>query len=157
MPPNRRRYNLDPFENHSDHALLHALSAVELSDTFVGGLSSPIEERGGNLSAGQKQLLSLARALLRESKVLVLDEATASVDYATDELIQRTLRTSAAFQGVTIITIAHRIETIMDSDAILVLSNGEVVEFGACKALANDPTSAFSAIIKESDAKAPST
>src|SRR5690242_17593370 len=84
--------------------------------------------RGSNLSQGQRQLVSLARALLTPSNILVLDEATAAVDVETDALLQTTLR-SPLFSKRTIITIAHRINTILDSDRVLVLEAGEVKEF----------------------------
>lgn len=91
-------------------------------------LSSPIAESGSNLSQGQRQLLCLARALLKAPRVLMMDEATASIDYATDAKIQTTLR---ELTGSTIITIAHRLNTIIDYDKILVLDKGEVVEYDA--------------------------
>jgi ATP-binding cassette subfamily C (CFTR/MRP) protein 1 len=95
-----------------------------------GGLDAAVHEGGSNLSQGQKQLVSLARALLTKSSVLVLDEATAAVDVETDALLQETLR-SDLFKHRTIITIAHRINTIIDCDRIVVLRRGEVVEFGS--------------------------
>ena len=94
-----------------------------------GGLDAAVQEGGSNLSQGQKQLVSLARALLTQSSILVLDEATAAVDVETDSLLQETLR-SDLFSNRTIITIAHRINTIIDCDRIVVLQRGEVVEFG---------------------------
>lgn len=93
-----------------------------------GGLDAKINEGGSNLSQGQRQLVSLARALLTPSNILVLDEATAAVDVQTDSLLQETLR-SSAFSDRTIITIAHRINTILDSDRIIVLEKGRVAEF----------------------------
>jgi ABC-type multidrug transport system fused ATPase/permease subunit len=94
-----------------------------------GGLEAAVQEGGSNLSQGQKQLISLARALLTHSSILVLDEATAAVDVETDALLQETLR-SDLFKHRTIITIAHRINTVIDCDRILVLQQGEVAEFG---------------------------
>jgi len=93
-----------------------------------GQLDTQIQEGGSNLSQGQRQLVSLARALLTPSNILVLDEATAAVDVETDALLQRTLR-SSIFEDRTIITIAHRINTIIDSDRIVVLDKGRVAEF----------------------------
>ena len=93
-----------------------------------GQLDATINEGGSNLSSGQRQLVSLARALLTPSNILVLDEATAAVDVETDAMLQTTLRTSM-FNNRTIITIAHRINTILDSDRIIVLDKGEVREF----------------------------
>ncbi|KMU84837.1 multidrug resistance-associated protein 1 transporter [Coccidioides immitis H538.4] len=93
-----------------------------------GQLDAQVHEGGSNLSQGQRQLVSLARALLTPSNILVLDEATAAVDVETDALLQQMLR-SSIFQNRTIITIAHRINTILDSDRIVVLDRGRVVEF----------------------------
>lgn len=94
------------------------------------GLDAAVLEAGSNLSQGQKQLVSLARALLTSSSILVLDEATAAVDVETDAMLQDTLR-SDLFNNRTIITIAHRINTIIDCDRIIVLGRGEVKEFGS--------------------------
>ncbi|KAK5010719.1 ATP-binding cassette glutathione S-conjugate transporter ycf1 [Cryomyces antarcticus] len=95
---------------------------------MTGGLEARINEGGSNLSQGQRQLVSLARALLTPSNILVLDEATAAVDVETDAMLQATLR-SDIFSDRTIITIAHRINTILDSDRIVVLDHGKVAEF----------------------------
>lgn len=105
------------------------------------GLDSKINEAGTNLSAGQRQLICLARAILTDTKVLVMDEATASVDVETDKLVQETIRD--IFKDRTILTIAHRLNTIMDSDRVLVLSFGEIAEFDSPKNLLADPKSLF--------------
>jgi len=94
--------------------------------SLASGLQHEVSEGGENLSVGQRQLICLARALLRKTKVLVLDEATAAVDLETDDLIQSTIR--AEFQGCTIITIAHRLNTVLDYDRILVLKEGAIAE-----------------------------
>jgi ABC-type multidrug transport system fused ATPase/permease subunit len=99
------------------------------------GLQEPITENGENLSQGQKQLLCIARALLREARILIMDEATSAVDQHSDDLIQSVLREEAQRRGTTVLTIAHRLHTIADFDKILVLGNGEVVEYDSPSAL----------------------
>lgn len=125
------RDNLDPRHVHDDTELWSVLDHARLKDhvaSMDGQLDAIIAEGGSNLSQGQRQLVSLARALMTPSNILVLDEATAAVDVETDALLQRTLR-SSDFRDRTIITIAHRINTIIDSDRIIVLDKGRVVEF----------------------------
>ncbi|KAK6601299.1 Metal resistance protein YCF1 (ABC transporter transmembrane region) [Botrytis cinerea] len=131
------RDNLDPGHVHDDTELWSVLEHARLKDhvsTMSGGLEAKIQEGGSNLSQGQRQLVSLARALLAPSNILVLDEATAAVDVETDALLQTTLR-SPLFAKRTIITIAHRINTILDSDRIVVLEQGQVKEFDSPKNL----------------------
>ncbi|CAK7265545.1 ATP-binding cassette glutathione S-conjugate transporter ycf1 [Sporothrix epigloea] len=126
------RDNLDPAHVHDDTELWTVLEHARLKDhvaSMNGGLEAKINEGGSNLSQGQRQLVSLARALLTPSNILVLDEATAAVDVETDRMLQATLR-SPLFANRTIITVAHRINTILDSDRVVVLEKGEVVEFG---------------------------
>jgi ABC-type multidrug transport system fused ATPase/permease subunit len=114
-----------------------------------GGLFEEVKENGENLSQGQKQLLCIARALLRKTRVLVVDEGTSAVDPFTDELIQRVLRTEADQNGTTVLAIAHRLQTIVDFDKILVLGNGNVLEFGSPKDLLADSNSNFSQMMSE--------
>jgi ABC-type multidrug transport system fused ATPase/permease subunit len=127
------RFNLDPFSMHTDTQIWAALEDAHIKEHIRQdplGLSAVVEESGKNFSVGQRQLLSLARAILRESKVVLMDEVTASIDYLTDRLIQETIRTSPALRDSTIITVAHRLRTIADSDLIVVVHAGEVVEMG---------------------------
>ncbi|KAK4972491.1 hypothetical protein LTR28_012628 [Elasticomyces elasticus] len=125
------RDNLDPGHVHDDTELWSVLDHARLREHvsgMPGQLDAKIHEGGSNLSQGQRQLVSLARALLTPSNILVLDEATAAVDVETDAMLQATLR-SNMFKDRTIITIAHRINTILDSDKIVVLDHGTVAEF----------------------------
>uniref|UniRef100_A0A7N6BWN4 ATP-binding cassette, sub-family C (CFTR/MRP), member 3 n=1 Tax=Anabas testudineus TaxID=64144 RepID=A0A7N6BWN4_ANATE len=124
------RMNLDPFEKYSDEEVWKALEHSDLHK-FVSNHPAKLElecsEGGENLSVGQRQLVCLARALLRKTKILILDEATAAIDLETDDLIQSTIRTQ--FENCTVFTIAHRLNTIMDYTRVLVLDKGQIAEF----------------------------
>lgn len=178
------RSNLDPFgaAGADDQRLWDALAQSGLERAVRGmpaGLDSGVSEGGGSLSQGQRQLLALARALLRHTRVLVLDEATSNVDTATDSMVQvrrgfwgvveaaqghargspltatipgTTQGTIArAFASCTVLTIAHRLHTIMRSDAILVLDAGRVAEFGTPGDLMRQPGSAFRGLVTETE------
>ncbi|TPX56169.1 hypothetical protein PhCBS80983_g04737 [Powellomyces hirtus] len=145
------RENLDPFGKATDQELWYALEKVALKpfvQEMEGGLDAPVTEAGDNFSVGQKQLVCLARAVLRNSKILILDEATASVDNDTDNLIQTTLKTE--FANCTVITIAHRVNTIMTYDRIIVMDAGRVVESGAPRELLADGSSHFYSLVHNS-------
>jgi len=138
------RSNIDPLNEYADSQLWDVLRQCGMADAMAEhakGLDRPMEERGGNLSMGQRQLLCLARALLRRSRVLVLDEATASVDMESDALIQRTLQSELG--GTTVLTIAHRLDTIMHCDRIMVMHEGAVAESGPPETLKNQAGSRF--------------
>ncbi|KAA8499784.1 ABC transporter C family member 2 [Porphyridium purpureum] len=147
------RENLDPFHEFEDEQLWRSLRSCGLAG-FVSstgfGLDFVVNDQGLNLSLGQRQLLSLARALVHESPVLLLDEATAAVDLATDQLIQRTLREELKRSRSTSITIAHRINTILDSDRVLVMDKGRVAEFDAPGPLSVQPNGIFASLVKQS-------
>ncbi|CAO3631065.1 unnamed protein product [Cunninghamella blakesleeana] len=124
------RENLDPFGFHDDNALWSALTQAHLHDTIKkmdGQLDAKVVEGGQNISQGERQLVCLARSLLRKNKIIVLDEATSSVDFATDRCIQNTIRSE--FADCTILTIAHRLNTIADYDRVIVLDQGKIMEF----------------------------
>ena len=150
------RYNLDPtstteveitdetLPRYSDERYWQVLEAANLKDFIASKtdkLDFQIEENGANVSVGQRQLICLARALLRKSKILVLDEATAAVDPKTDQILQETIRRE--FSECTVLTIAHRLNTIIDYDKILVLDEGKLVEVGSPQKLLADGSSRF--------------
>ncbi|XP_022716768.1 LOW QUALITY PROTEIN: ABC transporter C family member 3-like [Durio zibethinus] len=144
------RSNLDPLEEYTDKQIWEALDKCQLGDEVrkkEGGLESSVSENGENWSMGQRQLVCLGRVLLKKSKILVLDEATASVDTATDNLIQTTLKEH--FADCTVITIAHRITSVLDSDMVLLLSHGLIEEYDSTARLLENKSSSFSQLVAE--------
>jgi len=146
------RSNMDPFNKYTDEEVWAAIEHCRMKDAvnaMPDGLQSKVAEYGENLSQGQRQLLCLGRALLKHCHILLLDEATSSVDFETDKAIQTTIR--EAFKGCTVLTIAHRVNTIMDSDKILVMNDGSVAEFDAPEELLKNEKSLFSEIVSHSN------
>jgi ABC-type multidrug transport system fused ATPase/permease subunit len=148
------RFQLDPFGQYSDAAVWAALEQVNMA-AFVRAsdekLGETVLEGGENLSQGQRQLICIARALLRKARVMVMDEGTSAVDPQTDELIQKVLKESATREGTTVLTIAHRLDTIVDFDRILVLGSGEVLEFDSPQRLLADSGSVFASMMREQE------
>ncbi|KIK08096.1 hypothetical protein K443DRAFT_672979 [Laccaria amethystina LaAM-08-1] len=153
------RRNLDPFEQHDDsilNAALHAAGLFSLQDQTGEAritLDSSIASGGGNLSVGQRQIIALARAIVRGSKLLILDEATSAIDHKTDSIIQTTLRHEVG-ADVTVVTIAHRLQTIMDADKILVLDSGKIAEFDTPSALLKQDGGMFKSMVDGSGDRA---
>ena len=151
---NSVRYNLDPFGLKSDEEIWEALRKVKLGDSIAAlakGLEEMVTEGGDNFSQGQRQLLCIARSLLRNPKILVMDEATASIDNTTDAAIQEMIRDN--FAQATVLTIAHRLNTIMDSDRVLVLKDGRVAEFDTPGNLLSNSQSIFYGMVQEHRSK----
>jgi ATP-binding cassette subfamily C (CFTR/MRP) protein 1 len=138
------RYNIDPASNYTDIEIVSVMKKIGF-DYIINqnkeGLDQNISENGSNLSIGEKQLICITRAILRKSKIIVLDEATASIDYKTEEIIQTAL--NELLSTSTMISIAHRIKTVMNADKILVLENGEIIEFDTPKQLLSNKNSYF--------------
>ncbi|KAF7377593.1 p-loop containing nucleoside triphosphate hydrolase protein [Mycena sanguinolenta] len=146
------RHNLDILDQHEDAELHHALRAVGLQLGEENGitLETLIASGGSNLSVGQRQQIALARALVRQSKVLILDEATSAIDYEKDALIQEALQNELG-NDVTVIVVAHRLSSVMNADKVMVLDAGRIVEFGAPKELLKDQNGRFRALVDESE------
>ncbi|KAG0351394.1 hypothetical protein BGZ54_003269 [Gamsiella multidivaricata] len=144
------RSNLDPFEKRTDQELWEVLERSDLKNYVIscdGGLDSQVSEFGENLSVGQRQLLCLARAMLTHARVIIMDEATASVDVATDVMLQKAIRVD--FANSTVLTIAHRLNTVIDYSRVLVLDHGEIKEFDTPANLLSRPDSVFSSMVDE--------
>lgn len=139
------RDNLDPYNEYSDPELWNSLRRVDLKP-FVENLEMNVTEGGAPFSAGQKQLICMARAILKNNKILVLDEATANVDPETDALIQQTIRKK--FSDCTILIIAHRLDNVMDCDKVMVLERGSIIEFGGPDELLKNDEGHFYAMVK---------
>uniref|UniRef100_A0A6B2KX06 ABC transporter domain-containing protein n=1 Tax=Arcella intermedia TaxID=1963864 RepID=A0A6B2KX06_9EUKA len=143
--------NLDPLNIHNPKEIRKILSRFELMPFIdsLGGLDVEISEAGGNLSVGQKQLLCIARALLMEAKIIVLDEATSHIDLETEKSIQKSFL--KGFADSTVIMVAHRFQTIINCNIVLVMDTGKIVEMGPPKQLLNDPNSLFSKMVEEAE------
>ncbi|KAF5313867.1 hypothetical protein D9619_013092 [Psilocybe cf. subviscida] len=152
------RRNLDPFDQHDDSTLNNSLRASGLFSLNSEGennrlsLDSNISAGGNNLSVGQRQIIALARAIIRQSKLLILDEATSAIDHETDSIIQASLRHELG-SDVTVLTVAHRLQTIMDADRVMVLDDGRIVEFDSPRTLLAEKGSHFKALVDESGDK----
>lgn len=138
------RTNLDPFQEYTDAAMLDVLHQVQLTNF---NLDTAISDGGENLSQGQRQLVCMARALLKRSRVVIMDEATASIDFETDAKVQQSQR--HVFKDTTVICIAHRIQTVLDCDRIMVLDDGRIVEFDTPKRLLEQTSSIFRSMYKQ--------
>jgi len=138
------RFNLDPFDEHTDEAIWSVLSDVNMKEhvlSLPSQLQEQVAEGGDNFSAGQRQLICIGRALLRKPRILVMDEATASIDAETDNFIQKMIRQK--FENVTMLTIAHRLHTIIDSTRVLVMDAGHVGEYDVPEVLLSKENGLF--------------
>nr|WDD38969.1 ABC transporter C family member 3 [Fagopyrum tataricum] len=144
------RFNLDPLSQHTDQEIWEVLGKCQLRESVQAkghGLDYIVAEDGSNWSMGQRQLFCLGRALLRRSRILVLDEATASIDNATDMILQKSIRTE--FADCTVITVAHRIPTVMDCTMVLSMADGKIVEYDVPTNLMGEEGSLFGQLVKE--------
>uniref|UniRef100_A0A5F9CTH3 Multidrug resistance-associated protein 4 n=1 Tax=Oryctolagus cuniculus TaxID=9986 RepID=A0A5F9CTH3_RABIT len=144
------RKNLDPFNEHTDEELWNALKEVQLKEAIEdlpGKMDTELAESGSNFSVGQRQLVCLARAILKKNRILIIDEATANVDPRTDELIQKKIREK--FEQCTVLTIAHRLNTIIDSDRIMVLDSGRLKEYDEPYVLLQNKESLFYKMVQQ--------
>uniref|UniRef100_A0A8C4VRL7 Multidrug resistance-associated protein 4 n=1 Tax=Gopherus evgoodei TaxID=1825980 RepID=A0A8C4VRL7_9SAUR len=144
------RKNLDPFNEYTDEELWNVLEEVQLKEAveeLPDKMETQLAESGSNFSVGQRQLVCLARAILKKNKILIIDEATANVDARTDELIQKTIREK--FAQCTVLTIAHRLNTIIDSDKIMVLDAGRLKEYNEPYILLQEKESLFYKMVQQ--------
>ena len=151
------RRTLDPFDEYTDVDVWNVLEKVQLKDKvseLEGQLQFTVSDAGSNFSVGEKQLFCLARALVRNNKVLMLDEATSNVDMLTDSVIQRIIRTH--FRDATVLTIAHRLNTIIDADSIIVMGNGRVKECGTPWLMLQDPNGHLTKLVNKTGSEAAS-
>ena len=130
------RYNIDPMNQHSNSDIVNVMKKINFDyiiSEHPDGINQVIAEGGSNLSVGEKQLICITRAILRKSKIVIMDEATASIDYKTEEIIQKAV--NEIMENSTVITIAHRIKTILNCDRVITLDNGEIIDFDSPKKL----------------------
>ncbi|XP_027391375.1 LOW QUALITY PROTEIN: multidrug resistance-associated protein 4-like [Bos indicus x Bos taurus] len=142
--------NLDPFNEHTDKELWNALEEVQLKETIEGlpgKMDTALAETGSNLSVGQRQLVCLARAILKTNQILIIDKATSNVDPRTDELIKKAIHEK--FAQCTVVTITHRLSTIIDSDKIMVLDSGTVKEYSPPHDLLQNSKSLFYKMVQQ--------
>ena len=147
---NTLRFNLDPEHKCTDNQIIDMVKRAGLESLLTrdgNGIEFNISEKGENLSGGEKSLVCICRAALKKSKVVIMDEATASIDVNTEKMIQKLILDE--FKEVTVITVAHRLNTIMHSDKILVMGFGEVIEFDSPKTLLEDDKSSFSDLVTQ--------
>ena len=144
------KFNIDPFNYYKDEEIIDILKKIGFKYTEDDNkiLERHIDVNGNNISIGEKQLICIARAILKKTKILIMDEATANIDVKTEEKIQKILNDT--FKDCTIITIAHRIKTILNYDKILVLENGKIVEFDSPKILLGNKESNFYKLYEKS-------
>ena len=143
------RQNLDPSGKHDDETMIHYMKIIGMEYIIKhNGLDFKIKENGDNLSSGEKQLICLARAMIRKSKIIIMDEATSSIDYDTENLIQNAILTT--LKDSTVITIAHRIKTILDYDRIFVFESGQLIEKGTPKELIDNKNGHFYSLYSQS-------
>ncbi|MBN3286239.1 ABCC9 protein, partial [Polyodon spathula] len=143
------RFNLDPERTCTDDRLWEALEIAQLKNmvkSLPGGLDAVVTEGGENFSVGQRQLFCLARAFVRKSSILIMDEATASIDMATEHILQKVVMT--AFADRTVVTIAHRVSSILEAEQVLVFCEGILVECDSASSLLSQDDSLFTLLVK---------